>query len=202
MDIETIIGIVIGAFLVAAIIMEFKNKNKKGDLFTNIIIAVIGFGTSVYMLYSFFNGSKDENTGMFSSTKFFSEIDVYIYFIVILISIAFTAIFLTFYFKNKDLVEQNEDDETVDEEDEELSDEEIEEILEKENAEEDQEDSLDHEEKLDENESSQEKIDDKIVLESLTAQKPKVLKVNEEDFKFKEGATQVPTNQRNPFEKK
>ena len=199
MYIEAIIGIVIGAFLVAAIIMEFKNKNKKGDLFTNIIISVIGFGTSIYMLYSFFNGSKDPETNMFSANIFFSTIEVYIYSVVILIAIAFTAIFLTFYFKNKNLPEQTEEnEEDVIEEDEQLSDEEIEEILEKENAEE----NIDADEQANEDNESSDEIDDKIVLESLTAQKPKVLKVNEEDFMFKEGATQVPTNQRNPFEKK
>mgnify|MGYP003562394186 CR=1 FL=1 len=50
-------------------------------------------------------------------------------------------------------------------------------------------------------ETNDDEIDDHIVLESLTAQKPKVLKPDEEEFKNKEGASQVPENQRNPFEK-
>ena len=72
-----------------------------------------------------------------------------------------------------------------------MSDDEIEEILEQENNETNEENKVEEDDQ-----------EDGVVLESLTAQKPKVLKPDEEEFKFKEGATQVPTTQRNPFEKK
>ena len=189
MLLETIIGIVVAVFLAAAIFMEIKNKNKKTDLFTNIVIAAIGVGSAVYMLYTIFNGSKDKNE-VFQISIFFSEIATWVYFLVFLLSCGFIVTFVTFYLKNKDLPDEKEDDESTQEEV--LSDEEIEEILENEN--------LDNESK-----SEKEIIkvdDDTIELESLTAQKPKVLKPDEEELKFKEGSTQVPENQRNPFIKK
>lgn len=196
MTFEIIIGVVVAAFLVAAIIMEFRNKNKKGDLFTNIVISVIGLGCSGYMLFSIYKSSLVD--GHFSSSVFFKEFATWIYILVILLTVAFSVIYLMFYFKNKDLPDQVEDEnvEEQEEETEELTDEEIEEILEKENA-------TTEEETVEENETEESTQEvDEIVLESLTAQKPKVLKANEEDFMFKEGATQVPTNQRNPFDKK
>lgn len=189
MTFEIIIGVVVAVFLVAAIIMEFKNKNKKSDLFTNIIISVIGVACSGYMLFSVYKDTLVD--GHFVANAFFSEIVTWIYILVILLTVAFSVIYLMFYFKNKDLPEETEDEVEEDDE-EELTDEEIEEILEKENGTEEVE-----EETVEDAEN-----EDDVILESLTAQKPKVLPTNEEDFKFKEGATQVPTNQRNPFEKK
>ena len=193
---DIIIGIVVAIFLAAAIFMEFKNRNKKGDLFTDIVISVIGLGCSIYMLYNIFILSNDEN-GQFSLSIFLSEISTWIYIIVILLSIAFTVIYLMFYFKNKDLPDPVEDEEETSD-DESLSDEEIEDILENENND-NSVDETSEEENVTEEENDEV---DHIVLESLTAQKPKVLKPDEEEFKFKEGASQVPVNQRNPFEKK
>lgn len=190
MTFEIIIGVVVAVFLVAAIIMEFKNKNKKSDLFTNIIISVIGAGCSIYMLFSIYKDTLVD--GHFVSSVFFKQIATWIYIVVILLAIAFSVVYLMFYFKNKDLPEEVEEEveDEYEEDEEELTDEEIEEILEKENATEEVE------------ETNEAEDEDEVVLESLTAQKPKVLPTNEEDFKFKEGATQVPANQRNPFEKK
>ena len=189
MLLECVIGCVVALFLGATIYLEIKNRNKKTDLFTNIVIAVIGLGSSVYMLYTITGSSKDEN-GVFDSGLYFKEPATWIYILVALLASAFTVIFLYFYLKNKDLpdelVEETEEEEPI------LSDEEIEEILEKEN----EEDALE-----DAEETNDDEIDDHIVLESLTAQKPKVLKPDEEEFKNKEGASQVPENQRNPFEK-
>lgn len=188
MILELIMGIVIAAFLVATIAMEIKNRNKKSDLFTNIVISVIGFGASIYILYNIFQGSKNEHN-VFDASIFFSEICTWIYILVILLASAFTVVYLTFYFKNKDLPDTTEEE--YEDEEEKLSDDEIEEILEQENNETNEENKVEEDDE-----------EDGVVLESLTAQKPKVLKPDEEEFKFKEGATQVPTTQRNPFEKK
>ena len=147
-----IVGIVIGAFLSVAIAMEIKNRNKKSDLFTNIVISVMGIGCSIYMIFDTFNLSKVD--GQFSASLFFKNYMTWLYLVVILLSCAFVVLFLTFYLKNKDLpdptLEVNILEETIKE----------------------------HKEK----EST--KID-----------------ANQE-VKIKEGSSQVPTNQRNPFEKK
>ena len=194
MLIETIIGSVVAVFLAAAIFMEIKNKNKKTDLFTNIVIAAIGLGSAVYMLYTIFNNSYNEEH-IFQISIFLSEIATWVYVLVLLLSCGFIVTFVTFYLKNKDL--PNVEDEEEKEEETVLSNEEIEEILEQENNVETSEE---------ENVKTEKEVikvdDDTIELESLTAQKPKVLKPDEEEFKFKEGATQVPENQRNPFIKK
>lgn len=196
MTLENIIGVIVAAFLIAAIILEIRNRNKKSDLFTNIVISVIGLGCSVYMLFNIYKVSLEE--GHFSSSVFFSQISTWIYIVVILLTFAFSVVFLMFHFKNKDLPEQteeeNEEDEDEYEKNQNLTDEEIEDILEQENGTDEPLEDL--------KEDLKEDSEEDVVLESLTAQKPKVLPTNEEDFKFKEGATQVPTNQRNPFEKK
>lgn len=194
MLLEMIIGCVVALFLGATIYMEIKNRNKKTDLFTNIVIAVIGLGSSIYMLYSISDSVKKNNQGVFDINLYFSEITTWVYILVALLAAAFTVVFLYFYFKNKDLPDEKSEEESEESEPV-LSDEEIEEILEQENKEE-------NEEEQSEEVMENDEIDDHIVLESLTAQKPKVLKPDEEEFKFKEGATQVPENQRNPFEKK
>lgn len=171
---EIIIGIVVLAFVVGVTIMEFKSK-KKEDLFTNIVISVICIGLSIYMLVSSFNELKE-------FTKFLKEITTWIYLLVLAGGVAFSVAFLTNYFKYKDLPDEEEKDE--EKEDEPLSDEEIEEILENENK----------------PESTTEKVEAVVELESLTSSKPKVIDLSNEKSE-KEGTSQVPTNQRNPFEK-
>lgn len=189
---EIIIGVVLCIFIIGAALLEFKNRNKKTDLFTDIVISVIGIGCSAYMIYDSYKGSI--KNGVFNFNALLAKPNFWIYIVLILLTLAFTVIYLMFYFKNKDLPDQvEEEEEELEDEEEVLSDEEIEEILEKENA-------ASNEEEIDIEEEAEE--DEQIVLESLTAQKPKVLKPNEEDFKYKEGASQIPKTQRNPFEKK
>lgn len=190
-----IVGIVIGAFLSVAIAMEIKNRNKKSDLFTNIVISVMGIGCSIYMIFDTFNSSKID--GQFNASLFFTNYMTWLYLVVILLSCAFVVIFLTFYLKNKDLPDPTPEE--VEEETEEvLTDEEIEEILEQENSEE-------IEEKQEENqEEKQEEIEVNILEETIKEHKEKEstkIDANQE-VKIKEGSSQVPTNQRNPFEKK
>lgn len=182
-----IIGIVVGAFLIAIIAMEIKNRNKKSDLFTNIVISVIGFGCSFYMLFDAANEAKTNN--QFDAGLFFKNPTVWTFIVVVLLSCAFTVVFLTFYFKNKDLPDPVEE-ETDEEENEVLSDEEIEEILEKENNPESVEE--DSTEESEEETKTEEVIEEKTIIENKQT----------ESVKVKEGTSQVPANQRNPFDKK
>ena len=194
-----IVGIVIGAFLSVAIAMEIKNRNKKSDLFTNIVISVMGIGCSIYMIFDTFNSSKID--GQFNASLFFTNYMTWLYLVVILLSCAFVVLFLTFYLKNKDLPDPAPEE--VEEETEEvLTDEEIEEILEQENSEETQE--ILEQENSEETQEKQEEIEVNILEETIKEHKEKEstkIDANQE-VKIKEGSSQVPTNQRNPFEKK
>ena len=192
-----IVGIVIGAFLIAAIAMEIKNRNKKSDLFTNIVISVMGIGCSIYMIFDTFNTSKID--GQFNASLFFKNYMTWLYLVVILLSCAFVVLFLTFYLKNKDLPDPTPE-EVEEETGEVLTDEEIEEILEQENKE----DSKDALEEIDSEEQTGDEPELNILEETIKEHKEKEstkIETNQE-VKIKEGSSQVPVNQRNPFEKK
>ena len=166
-----IVGIVIGAFLSVAIAMEIKNRNKKSDLFTNIVISVMGIGCSIYMIFDTFNSSKID--GQFNASLFFTNYMTWLYLVVILLSCAFVVLFLTFYLKNKDLPDPTPEE--VEEETEEvLTDEEIEEILEQENSEETEENQ----------EEKQEEIEVNILEETIKEHKEKELRVGDDIHDF------------------
>ena len=186
MNLENIIGIVVLAFVIGVTIMEFRSK-KKEDLFTNIIISVICIGLSIYMLVSTFQGLAVKSLG-----NLFKILTTWIYLLVFAGGATFTVAFLTNYFKYKDLTDEEEEKVEGDEEDAVLTDAEIEEILEKENNE---------VENGPVSESEKETVEAVIELESLTSSKPKVIDLSNEVVE-KEGTSQVPVNQRNPFEKK
>lgn len=176
---ENIIGVTVLAFIVGVTVMEFKSK-KKEDLFTNIIISVICLGLSIYMLVSTFQGLKEK-----SLINLLKSWTTWIYLLVFTGGATFTVAFLTNYFKYKDLPDEEPKEEDEEEEELPLTDEEIEEILEREN-------------KI---ESETETVEAVIELESLTSSKPKIIDLSNDDVE-KEGTSQVPVNQRNPFDKK
>lgn len=174
---ENIIGVVVLAFVVGVTIMEFKSK-KKEDLFTNIVISVICVGLSIYMIVNTFQSLEEK-----SLVNLFKSLTTWIYLLVFAGGVTFSVAFLTNYFKYKDLPDEEPEEEKTEEEV--LTDEEIEEILENENKE----------------ESTTETVEAVVELESLTSSKPKVIDLSDEVVE-KEGTSQVPVNQRNPFEKK
>lgn len=165
-----IIGLVLACFMIGILVMEIKAK-KSGDLFSNITIAVIGVGVSLYTFYKNFEGSED--TGKFNFSNLTSEPTTWIYLVVLLATIGFIVFFLRNHYKYKDQIEETKEETSQLEENlEPLSDEQIEEILEKEN-----------------NES---KENTELLKETNDKENSKV---------EKEGASQVPKEQRNPFEK-